>query len=67
VSGNKVGTLVVVTDAGGIEHHAIAASSIEGKAMGHSFPVIWVSFEAGGQCIPWPAESVLAARAGGGE
>lgn len=58
---------VVVTDASGVEHQAFATSRIEGRADGHTFPVIWVSFERGGQSIPWPVEHVRAARDGGGQ
>jgi hypothetical protein len=49
---------VIVTDASGVEHQAFATSRVEGQAEGHTFSVIWVSFERGGQSIPWPAEFV---------
>ena len=61
------GTPVVITDAQGVEHSAFATSRVEGRALGHTFPVIWVSLERGGQSVPWPVEFVRAARAGGGE
>ncbi len=51
---------VTVTDASGVEHRAFATSRIEGRNEGHTFPVIWISFERGGQSIPWPAEFVRA-------
>ncbi len=49
---------VLVTDADGNEHPAVALSSVE--TAGHNFPVIWVRF-ADGQYppgVPWPVESV---------
>lgn len=51
------GDEVMVTDVEGVEHSAVALSSIESK--GHSFPVIWVTFDdrTWGR-VPWPAESV---------
>jgi hypothetical protein len=58
VSDIQPGASIVVTDASGFKHHAFATSRIEGRSRGHSFPVIWVSFERGGQSIPWPVESV---------
>ena len=54
----QTGDAVMAVDAHGVEHEAYATSRIEGRAQGHSFPVIWVSFERGGQSIPWPVESV---------
>jgi len=58
VSTIEPGTPVMVTDAGGFEHMAVATSGVEGQAAGHTFSVIWVAFESGGQSIPWPAEFV---------
>jgi hypothetical protein len=51
------GDHLVVTDAEGVEHRALALSSIE--SAGHNFPVVWVTFDDR-QCgrVPWPAESV---------
>ncbi len=57
MSAIKQGARVLVTDANGVEHDAVALSSIEGRAQGHSFPVIWVAF-ADWERAPWPVESV---------
>lgn len=53
----KDGSRVVVTDADGVEHDAVALSSVEGRNQGHSFPVIWVAFGDWDR-VPWPVESV---------
>jgi hypothetical protein len=53
------GTIVIVTDAAGVEHEVEALSGVQEK--GHAFPLVWVNrpLASGGfEPIPWPAESV---------
>lgn len=57
MSAIKHGTPVVVTDANGEEHDAVALSSVEVK--GHSFPIIWIMLAGHEDSrMPWPVESV---------
>jgi hypothetical protein len=56
------GVTVIVTDAGGVEHEALARSVIEGRfvdgILTHDFPVVWVDIPRwdgqGTARVPWP-------------
>jgi hypothetical protein len=64
----RPGDRVLVRDAGGEWHEAVADSEVElerevdtrtGRYRKlHDFPVIWVRFRPGGERMPWPAEDV---------
>lgn len=55
------GDSIVITDAFGVEHAAIALSGVEGTHRDgrkiHDFPIVWVRTVRGSR-IPWPREDV---------
>ena len=61
-----VGDRLIVRDAGGDEHDALAAGTLrkaESFKRGQFFPVIDVRFSTKGDTIPWPAEALRPADA----
>jgi len=50
------GQRVVIKDAYGHYHQAIATSGVETR--GHSFPIVWVVLADGREPLPWPVEDV---------
>jgi hypothetical protein len=55
------GDRVIITDAFGREHHAVALTPVEGTHRDgkkiHDFPVLWIT-HTGTERVPWPIESV---------
>ena len=60
------GTHVIITDAYGTEHPAIATSGIT-KSHPRGFPIVWVTGDLfrDDNPVPWPAEDVRAVNTGG--
>lgn len=55
------GTPVIITDAYGTEHRAIATSGIT-RSHARGFPIVWVTGDHfhDDNPVPWPAEDVRA-------
>jgi hypothetical protein len=51
----KIKEAVLVTDAYGVVHEAIAVSHVQ---EGRKFPIVWVKFSTRGEAIPWPVTDV---------